>query len=217
MKGNKKWYKNKIIWFSIAVILAFILGDNLGNTRANKLLDEEKVTYDQLRGIIYNKRAELTDIYSDIDKHKQELKEVTDEINKNKRIIDEAKEIVSKKEDIEKSISSNTSKLNKLKREVEIKEKELSKLTGQLKNTGESPVELNAGYYYFGDDLPANRYELKAQNGYHGNVFVKDESGRSKVAETFGKGPHAIESFVFTALPGDEIEATIPVILTPVE
>ncbi|MCU9614129.1 hypothetical protein OEV98_11210 [Caldibacillus lycopersici] len=217
----------KKLWFLITVsaIIFFLIGLGIGQSVAKVKIDNKKMSYDQITTEIKTKNTELEDLENKINETRTELVSVTDEknkvlneINQNKKIIDEANEIINNRDSLTNEINDKGTELAVLDTDIKKKKEELDALTVQIKKTGEDPYKLGAGYYYFGSDIPTGRYELRAQDGYRGNIFVRGTNGISKVAETFGEGSeYSIESFVFDGLDGEEIEATIPIILVPVE
>src|SRR5690606_29534992 len=163
-------------------------------------------TYDELQRMIEEKENELNDI--------------TNELNENKKFYDELQAIAKERNDLLETINDYKDEIMSLENEIEKKQKELDKLSGEIVKVKDDPIKINAGYNYFGiDNIEPGRYRMTAQEGQRGNVFVRDhERGMSYVAETFGDGTNgSVKEFTFYADEGDEIEATIPVYLYPVE
>lgn len=177
------------------------------------------VTYDELQKKIEEREFELNELKDSISEHKQELKEVKGDISSNKKRYDELEKLAKNEEKIKQSTQEMESKINSLETSIKEKQNKLSALEGELVKAEKQPIKINPGYYYFGvDAIAPGRYKVTAQEGQYGNVFIRRD-GRSYVAETFGDGKRgsSIREFTFMSSAGDEIEATIPIYLYPVE
>lgn len=187
-------------------------------------IEGEKVTYDELqekleelRDDIQEKGSRQEDLKERITKRTTELGELTEKHRKDEKKYDELEELATNQKDNEKELAKNKKKLDEVKDSIEKKEKQLESLKGDIAKAKDEPIKVSPGFYYFGTDIDEGRYKLTAQEGQRGNVFVRGENSRGYVGETFGKGEHAIEEFTFEASEGDELEATIPIYLYPVE
>jgi len=205
MSERKKGY---LIVIGISLIIVTLISLNVIQANKNNTteIDGMKVTYDELQRMIEEKENELNDI--------------TNELNENKNFYDELQAIAKERNDLLETINEYKDEIMSLENEIEKKQKELDKLSGEIVKVKDDPIKINPGYYYFGiDNIEPGRYRMTAQEGQRGNVFVRDhERGMSYVAETFGDGTNgSVKEFTFYADEGDEIEATIPVYLYPVE
>lgn len=222
LDGLKRIYMNK--WFLLVVcsILFLIIGAGIGENEAKFKVGDKEGTYEELVAGIKDKEEQIEKIDTELESLIDEKQTVTQEVNENKELIEVAKDYSQNKEALDNQLQTLTSQIStkneeikQLDSQISSKQDELASLTGQIQETGEAPIELGAGFYYFGKDIPPGRYDLQPQPGQYGNVFVRGLNGISKVGETFGRDE--LQSFIFEGLEGEEIEATIPIILVPVE
>lgn len=168
------------------------------------------------------KAMKLHEIKEELEKAKDDLYEKNNEIEEAEKEIEDIKElkkIAKERDKVEKDLQKSKSELETVKADTKRAEEGLERLRGEVDEAESEPKKLNAGYHYFGDDVEAGNYILKPQQGHTGNVFVRGLDGYSKVSETFGPGNdgHSISEFKFEGLEGEEIEATIPILLYPIE
>ncbi|MUK88517.1 hypothetical protein GMD78_08940 [Ornithinibacillus sp. L9] len=148
-----------------------------------------------------------------------ELNDTIKATNERKDEFQELKELAANKDDLKSEVIKHQRELKSLQTDIKSAEEELAKLEGELIKASDKPIKVSAGYFYFGSDIEPGRYKITAQEGHRGNVFIREEGKRgSYVGETFGDGSRgSTVDFVFESKAGDEIEATIPVYLYPVE
>lgn len=185
-----------------------------GNNKVE--IEGKAVDYQLLVDMVKEKEGELAEVEENKNAAGEELKKVKNEITSNWDRFEGLETLEKNKGKIEDEVIAASSTLEKTKLEIDAAKSELSKLQGDIVKAKDEPIKISAGFYYFGSDIKPGRYKLMAQPGHRGNVFIRTD-GRSKVAETFGGGTYGIDDFVFQALDGDEIEATVPVLLYPVE
>lgn len=179
-----------------------------------ELMDKVRATESDLSEAEQN----LKDVENQITSREADLKNLETKYKTEVEGFEEVAALIEDKKSIESEISSAETELSILNKDIETAEGKLEKLNGDIVKASDQPVKLSAGYFYFGEDVEAGRYKLTAQEGHRGNVFIRRD-GSSYVSETFSHKPseYAITEFVFTGLPGDQIEATIPIYLYPVE
>lgn len=166
---------------------------------------------------IEGKAYDYKELTAKISEAQTELNMIQAELISGKAKYEEMETLSENKERLEENISVGLDELGNIIVEIETANKELDLLTGEIAKVKDEPIKLGAGFYYVGSDVPPGRYKLMAQEGNRGNVFVRGD-GRSFVAETFGDGSNgSVVDFVFHAFDENEIEATIPVLLYPVE
>ena len=102
--------------------------------------------------------------------------------------------------------------IEELEAQIEEKQAELDALDVQIRETGEAPISLGAGFFTSPDDVPPGRYRVTGSR----NFFVSDRNGRNRVNIILGGGMF-LDYFIFNLNSGDEIEALGPFVLTPVE
>jgi len=93
------------------------------------------------------------------------------------------------------------------------KQAELERLQTRVRETGEAPIQLSAGTWYAGSDIPTGRYQ--ASNG-SSNFVVRDGNGRL-VANVILGGRNGVDTYVFTLPSGGLVETRGGVTLTPIE
>jgi len=126
-------------------------------------------------------------------------------------------ELDNNREELEEEVKTLAIKVGELKAEIREKEEELEALTAGVKAREEEPIELGAGQYLVGMDLPPDRYEVFPV-GRGSNFFVYGSSGSSKVNVILSnREGHGVPSYVFVASDGDYIETNTPVKFVPVE
>ncbi|MCL1999261.1 MAG: hypothetical protein FWG65_10895 [Turicibacter sp.] len=96
--------------------------------------------------------------------------------------------------------------------EIGARQAELDTLEVRIRETGEEPIRLGAGFYTSPNDIPPGRYRATGSS----NFFVRDRNGRGRVNVILG-GRNGLDYFVFNLSSGDEIEARSAFVLTPVE
>jgi septal ring factor EnvC (AmiA/AmiB activator) len=201
----------------LACVFMFLVG--CGNEEAQAEVDGEVVNLEELKTLLSEEEANLRDLEEKVKSTENKLLELDSDFEERETEFEELIKLAENKDSYESEVENAESSLKKLNEEIEEAESELEKLNGQIVSFEDEPIKVGAGYFYFGEDIEPGRYELKAQSGHRGNIFIRRE-GSSYVSETFGKprsGGGEELTFVFTALAGDEVEATIPFELYPAE
>ncbi|PGQ88359.1 hypothetical protein [Priestia megaterium] len=135
-----------------------------------------------------------------------EIKRLDEKIKDKQADVDQA--AADQKAELEEKLSSLTS-------QVKAKESELAKIESGIQAKKDAPVQLNAGEYIIGRDVPVGRY--KATNiGRGTNFFVYDDSGNGVVNTILGTD-NGSGDYVFFALEGYLIKTEGQVKLIPVE
>ena len=213
-KTKLPWYKNKRNWIVIgAVLLGLILGDWLGSSTVAMQLEEEKVTYDELVAIISEKETELEELENKISQLSSERDSLQKEVDSNKEILADIEEYKANKEEAEQL----EEKISELNNQISEKEEELATLTGKIRETGEKPIELPAGKFIVGHDLPEGRYKI-LPIGRGSNFAAYNESGElvdnAIISSREGHGVPELVTFLFD---GYIIEARSPFKYVPIE
>ena len=147
-----------------------------------------------------------------------------------KKLIDDKESITANIETLKKDQETNKKAINKLKDEVKAKKGEVSKLDDTIKTKkkeidkledtivrkSKEPIQLTAGQYIVGSDVPAGRYQV-TNIGEGTNFFVYDSSGMPTVNTILGDSMVGTGDFVFFTSEGDMIETLGPVKLIPVQ
>jgi septal ring factor EnvC (AmiA/AmiB activator) len=223
--------KYKILIFSAAAIIFFLIAFNMGISAATVDLEEEKVTYDKLVSRIADKEVELDsknksleDLEKKILTKAEELTSVRKRVDENQDIIEEASAIVNDKEnilkdisDIRSQISSKQNELDKLTSDIKAKETELARVTGQIQETEEAPKQLSAGQFLVGKDIPEGRYKV-TPIGRGSNFVVYDSSGSLVTNTILSSIPnHGVSEYVTFLSDGEIIDSSTPAKYTPVK
>lgn len=160
---------------------------------------------------------ELTSINQEISEAEVELETVNQELQDNKERFEGLEELADNRDQLEEEVNESEATLEELENELESIQEEIDKAEGKLVEVQDEPISVNAGYFYFGDDIEPGRYKITAQEGQRGNVFIR-RNDRSYVNEIFGDGSNrTTKEFTFKAEEADELEATIPVLLYPIK
>lgn len=191
----KKWWLWVIAVLIISLVISILYGVGKG-----VVLDEDKITYDELQDLIADKE--------------KELKEITNELESNKDYYNEVQETAAEHEELLEAVVDYKVEITSLETEMEEKQSELDKLTGEIAKVIDEPIKVNSGTFYFGDDIEEGRYKVTNQDGQRGNIYFRGDEG---FAETFGKGDYSVEEYTFNAYEGEEIQFDIPALLYPLE
>lgn len=175
-------------------------------------IDGEMVKLDELKQMVDEEQQKLSEVEKEVESKEQKALGLEIEFQDRETEFNELVALSEERESLDEEVIQLRIERDDLNREIE-------KITAKVVEVKDEPIKVGAGYFHFGDDIETGRYELKAQDGYRGNIFVRRD-GRSYVADTFGKsrtGGSDEITFVFSAKVGDEIEATVPFELYPVE
>lgn len=192
---NKKWSIAIITLLVVSLVISLLYASGLSAS-----LDEEILTYNEL--------------VEEIEKKEDELNDITKDLNDNKEYYDELLSISEEHEELVDTVVDYKLEVRELKDDIKEKKKELKGLEKEITKVEKEPIKINPGVYYFGDDIDPGRYKITNQDGYNGNVFFR---GDNYFGETFGDGKYSIDEYTFYADEGDELEASIPILLYTVE
>jgi len=207
----------KVLILLLGIILLTACSDSDAEAQTAEVQGKE-IAYEQLLEMIEEADQELSSLEEEIENKNKDLQEVENSLSENQSKFEGLEELAENRDQVNQEVNDAESELESLKSEISDKKDEIETIQGEIVKAKDEPIKLNAGYYYFGiDDIEPGRYKITAQEGNRGNVFIRDERG-SYVAETFGDGErNSLTEFTFQSNEGDEIEATIPINLYPVE
>lgn len=121
-------------------------------------------------------------------------------------------------ESLEEKINESKTTLETLDSNIDEAENELEEAQEQYASEPDEPIEVEAGEFYFGEDIEPGRYKVEMQEGYSGNVRVESPEGDLVMAKSIGgDGQYSVESYTFSASLGDIIKPRAPILLHPVE
>lgn len=212
--------KYQVLIFIIVSILLVAASHYIGNKTAVTKIDQEKLTYDEIKQEILEQEEELKGIKSDIvvarsnyDAVSRDLKGVSDEYEEVQSIIAEKETFLEEKKKVQGEIDELKKKDENLKKSISDKKSELSSITGKIKEAKGQPKVLSAGKFIVGKDIPAGRYKA-VPNGGFGNFFVNQGADVNII---LGHGDFGESEYVFEAFDGDEIELTTSAKFIPIE
>ncbi len=242
LKENKVF---RIAGIAVIAFLVFFIGAGIGSSGAEitvkdkamdvtkldkeiasleekkkSLADEVEVVNGEIESLQKEKdeTVALIDTKSDVE---AELKDVEAKLNDTKGVLDAElaegrKEIESKLNEAKKELTEAEGKVTALNADVQAKQAELEKLTNGIIKKKEEPIQLNAGQYIVGIDVPAGRYQA-TNVGRGTNFFVYGTDGRSTVNTILGDSAVGSGDYVFFAEDGYVIETRGQVKLIPVQ
>ncbi|KON90388.1 hypothetical protein AF332_20435 [Sporosarcina globispora] len=221
------WLKTKKFWIGVAgVAIVLSIFYTIGYSGAKAVIDDEKVTYDELVSKISDKENELKDAEANLKKKEEEINSKISDLDKQysekKAEFDEALTAVENKKQLEADIKSLESTksgqettVSNLTADIKAKRDELAKIEKVIKEKNEAPVNLSAGHFIVGDDVPLGRY--KAVPAGRGSNFVVYDSTGSLIVNTILGSDNGVPEYVFSAEFEYEIQTEAPVKLIPVE
>ena len=115
--------------------------------------------------------------------------------------------------ELDKESTRIQSLIDDLDTELADRQAVLDDLEVRIRETGEAPISLGAGFYSSPGDIPPGRYRVTGSS----NFFVRGSDGWSRVNIILGGGTWGLDYFVFNLNAGDEVEALSAFVLTPVE
>ncbi len=225
MKFNFSLFKKKWVYFSlialILVAVSSVSAHSVGFKKASVLLNDKKVTADEIDSEIKEMQNELESIEEKVEAMEGEKSSKQADLDGLQIRYEEVTGLISQKEDVQKEVDALVSQieekngtLKKISGEVANKQNELDKLNKGILVKKKEPRTLVAGVFQAGKDIPPGRYKVEPASGF-GNYFV---NGGSKVNIILGRGDDLfLPEYVFELDEGDEIEATLSVKYTLVE
>jgi predicted phage tail protein len=208
--------RNKIVWAIGGSVLIFILAFTVGTNAATVDLEKEKVTYEELS-------TKIEDLNTKMETKEQELSAIKNNIKEKQNEYDETLEIIAQKDDIkeearkiERETQAKEKAIEKLDADIKAQETVLASVSGKVKEKEDDPIQLSAGQFIVGSDIPASRYKVVAA-GNSGNFVVYSSYGDLKVNTILGNGDFGVKEYVFFAEVGDSIDLANPAKFIPVE
>jgi hypothetical protein len=218
---ERSWYKKRWVWFSVCGFILFLMGWALGDNYATVAMGDQKATFDELVTSIDEKEITLEETKNVIEARKDELDGIQEVMKNNQDTIKKAEEFMNNKASLEQELTVLSNQINSKKSEIQTlvstitsKQEELNSLTGKIQETGEAPIELSAGIYTVGVDLPAHRYKAEPI-GDGSNFVVKNSDDRLVVNTILGSGGEP--EYIFPTLDNYTIDTKSRVRLTRVE
>src|SRR5690625_132653 len=190
-----------ILFLIFSITLLTACGDKVD-------IDGVKVDYDELLEMQVSQQNKL-------DEMNEELESTEKKLRSNKEKIEELELLEMRRDDYKKEVDNKKKELKGLEENISKKKDELKNLKGDILELSDKPIDIDAGYFYFGTDIEPGRYTVKPKGNNSGNFFVR---GTNRVNIILGNDYDShVEEFTFEAYDGDELETKIPVELYLVE
>ncbi|MGJ9457990.1 hypothetical protein [Oceanobacillus sp. CF4.6] len=227
----KAFFKTKKFWIItgaiIGSILLFFIAYVIGESGAVVALEEEKVTYEELtsrmaeleenvtelEGKIADAASTLADTASKVASEEKTLSDRQDEVEEALALISERDGLVDELTTLESEVDNRQSDVEELDSEILNKQDNLASLEGQILEKSGEPINLLAGEWIVGLDLPAARYQASGSS----NFVVYSAGGGLVVNTILGDSSVGDGDYVFFAKDGYMIESSAPATLLPVE
>ncbi|SDJ26405.1 hypothetical protein [Salimicrobium halophilum] len=161
---------------------------------------------------IAGKEEEITALDKEIKAKQAEV----DEIN---AMIDGKKELENEISDIDGQLDAKKKEMEDLDGQLAVKKEELADMDTSIKEKKMAPVQLPAGHFTIGKDLPPNRYKVMPL-GRGSNFIVYSSSGSllvNTILDRNGESGFGVPEYIFEATDGGTIESEESVKLIPVE
>lgn len=200
----------------VVLLLTMLILAGCGNDEVE--VNGSKMEYEELLAEIEKSKADLEVIEKNKSTSQTELAEIEKNLDDKKDKYEALEKLAADQKNVESNLEKSKNEITSLQVEIDSAETELKGLQGAIVKVKDEPIRIGAGYYYFGDDIPPGRYKAVPQEGQSGNFFVRDING-SKVNTILGHRTDYghVEEFLFEGFSGDEVEATLPVLLYPAE
>jgi hypothetical protein len=220
----KKLRKEWIYFGTITLVLVLVswyCAHALGYNKASILLDDKKITADEINDEIESLKNDLSAIEVEVAEAEEEQSNKQAELSQMNSEFEEVTSIINQRDDVQKEydtlskhVEDKNGEIKALTQQISDKQKELDIITKGIIVKKKEPRVLVAGVFIAGKDIPAGRYKVEPNRG-SGNYFV---NGGAKVNIILGKGDDFyLPEYVFELDEGDEIEATLSVKYTLVE
>jgi hypothetical protein len=206
---------------SVLVLVSSYFAHEWGYNKASILLDDKKITADEINEEIQSLKSDLAAIEEDVADAEEEQSNKQAELSQMNSEYEEVTNIINQRDDVQKDYDSllkqvegKNGEIKALTQQIKDKQKELDVITQGIVVKKKEPRVLVAGVFIAGKDIPPGRYKVEPNRG-SGNYFV---NGGAKVNIILGKGDDFyLPEYVFELDEGDEIEATLSVKYTLVE
>lgn len=220
----KKLRKEWIYFGAITLVLVLVswyCAHTWGYNKAYILLNDKKITADEINDEIESLKNDLAAIEEDVayaeeeqSNKKAELSQMNAEYEEVTSIINQRDEVQKEYDTLSKQVEEKNEEIKAITQQITDKQKELDVITKGIIVKKKEPRVLVAGVFIAGKDIPPGRYKVEPNRG-SGNYFV---NGGAKVNIILGKGDDFyLPEYVFELDEGDEIEATLSVKYTLVE
>jgi hypothetical protein len=210
-----KLLKSKRLWKIVGVLVTMLVSYYIGASGAEVVMNEDKVTYDQLLKKIDEAKTELQETKSEIKKEDDRLEERKKEVEEALALADKKNSLVAEVDKVQKELNAKKGELDSIDSQIKDKQAELDKLVNTVQTKQEEPKVLSAGEYVVGTDVPAGRYKAVPVGDGSNFIVYGASSGMADVNTILGRFGES--EYIFFTEDGDVIETHAKVKLIPVE
>lgn len=205
------------------ILIAIILVSSayfIGTSTAKNKIKDKNYTLNELSSKLVEEKKSLDMLNKDTDSNRidlSELKQGVADLQSEKKDIEEliANRSIIEGEvtKIEEGKNDKQTELDTINESIDEKNAELEKLTNIIVAKKQEPIQMPAGNFVVGTDLPAGRYKIEP-NGGSGSYFVNEY----KTNIILGVGDSfQLSEYIISLKTGDKIEQGLPVKYTAVE
>ncbi|KIL46427.1 hypothetical protein KP77_25540 [Jeotgalibacillus alimentarius] len=227
----KNLFKSKKFLSALVLLGIFLLGTGVGNGYATVPLDDVKFNYDEAQNEVLTKQEAIEDLEAELEakqkeiesaesKHDSVLKNIEDDQEKydTAMTLYEDRETLSKEvKELTDNLESKQSQVAGLDETIDTKKAELSTVNERIKAAEGGPIELPAGKFVVGKDLPVGRYKVEPI-GRGSNFATYDNEGYLDVNIILSADSSiGVSEYVTYMLADYLIESDTPAIYTPVQ
>jgi hypothetical protein len=209
MTEKKKGKKKGLVIGIIAGLLGMSIAYSVGVTSVKTDIKDTKYDYNELVDL-YNSTVD------DLKKENAKLEDKKEEVKEAMALVEQRDEMVEKISKTNKEVDEKRAESSSLDDEIKSKQDELSKIEKGIKEKEDDPIQLNAGEYIVGQDVPTGRYRV-TNIGRGTNFQVFDSSGSAVVNTILGNGDIGRGDYVFFATENTLIKTAGAVKMIPVE
>ncbi|WP_347548593.1 hypothetical protein ABFG93_13745 [Pseudalkalibacillus hwajinpoensis] len=223
------------------ILLSVLIGVLIGNAdlegNYTEELKEIKANITAAEERLKDEESKLLSIQEEVNAAGERLTSENEKLENTRTKVAEVKQLIDQKDTLTTEIESlkneqekSKKDLSKLDEEIKAKQGEVSELNDTIKakkveldklektivSKGEEPIQLTAGQYIVGPDVPEGRYQV-TNIGKGTNFFVYDAGGMATVNTILGDSIVGTGDYVFFTYEGNMIETLGPVKLIPVK
>nr|WP_263326945.1 hypothetical protein [Neobacillus sp. Marseille-Q6967] len=184
---NKKVFLKKVAIVAVAVIIFVSSGYGIGLNSAKTEINGEKLKYEEVVKEIEDAKKDIDTYEAKVKEIQSKIKSVNNEYAQRKTEFDEALKIFEQKDTIAAEVTKLSGEVESKKGEIatldtsiQSKKNEIASLDQVIKEKKEAPIQLPAGQFVVGKDIPAGRYKVLPV-GRGANFFVYDSNGNNVV------------------------------------
>ncbi|MEK4871592.1 hypothetical protein [Niallia sp. FSL W8-1348] len=211
MEKIKDLVKRKSTWIVVVIfVIAMVSVYSIGSNNAKVVLNDKKMTIVELEDSIQAKQKEFNAVES-------QVKEINNELSEKQTEIKEGLSAINTLEINRNEASDLIDEIEGKKDEIANLDSQIQQLQGGIKEAKGKAVELPAGKFIVGKDIPENRYKvLPIGRGSNFAVFDENASVIDNTIISSSKG-HGVPEYIVYLIDGYIIDAQSPFKYVPVE